>query len=73
MCESDPAQEKRKTIEYSMEYKVCNKCGKWHTQCDCIVIITVQSAENQVKAELEVKSSLSSSLGLTVARARTSL
>ncbi len=42
---------------YLTEYKVCDKLGKWHMQCNCIIIITVQSAENQVRAELEVKSS----------------
>ncbi len=31
--------------------------GEWHTQCNCIVLITVQSAENHVVSELEVKSS----------------
>ncbi len=30
--------------------------GEWHVQCDCIVLITVQSAENCVANELEVKS-----------------
>jgi hypothetical protein len=32
--------------------------GEWHMQCNCIVLITVQSAENCVANELEVKSSL---------------
>jgi hypothetical protein len=45
------------THNYSTEYKVCGKHGKWHTQRNCIVLITVQSSENQVRAELEVKSS----------------
>jgi hypothetical protein len=44
--------------DYLTECKVCDMHGKWHTQCNCIVIITVQSAENQVRAELEVKSSI---------------
>jgi hypothetical protein len=43
--------------DYSMEYNVCDKHGNWHAQCDFIVIITVQSAENRVRAELEVKRS----------------
>jgi hypothetical protein len=25
---------------------VCGKRGKWHTQCDCIVIITVKRAKD---------------------------
>jgi hypothetical protein len=30
--------------------------GEWHVQCNCIVLITVQSAENHDANELEVKS-----------------
>jgi hypothetical protein len=29
--------------------------GEWHTQCNSIVLITVQSVENHVQSELEVK------------------
>jgi hypothetical protein len=49
---------------YSTEYKVCDKHGKWHTQCNCILIITVQSAKNQVRAELEVRSSFVDLFGI---------
>ncbi len=36
---------------YLTEYRVCDKHGKWCTQCNCIIIITVQSAKNIVKVE----------------------
>jgi hypothetical protein len=36
----------QKTRVYLMEHKVIDKLGKVHTQCNCIVLITVQSAEN---------------------------
>jgi hypothetical protein len=32
-------------LDYQTQY--CVKiCGEWHVQCNCIVLITVQSAEN---------------------------
>jgi hypothetical protein len=43
--------------DYSTEYKVPDKKGKWHVQCICIVIVALQRAENQLVAELEVKTS----------------
>jgi hypothetical protein len=39
-------------------------CGEWHVQCDCIVLITVQSAENCVENELEVKGSYVDQFGV---------
>ncbi len=33
-------------------------------QCNCIVLITVQSAENQIRGELEVKSSFINLFGV---------
>jgi hypothetical protein len=30
--------------------------GEWHRQCDCIMLITLQIAENCVASELEVNS-----------------
>ncbi len=42
--------------DYQTEYRVKIR-GEWRVQCDCIVLITVQSAENRVRSELEVKSS----------------
>ncbi len=42
--------------DYPTEYSVKDKRGKWHVQCNCIVLITVKRAEDWVKAELEVKS-----------------
>jgi hypothetical protein len=38
--------------------------GEWHVQCNCIVLITVQSAENQVWGQLEVKSSYIDEFGV---------
>jgi hypothetical protein len=42
-------------------------------QCDCIVLITVRKAEDQAKAELEVKSSYANLLWVNAARARMTL
>jgi hypothetical protein len=42
-------------LDYQTSYGVKIR-GEWHVQCDCIVLITVQSAENRVANELEVKS-----------------
>jgi len=45
------------THDYPTEYKVRDKRGDWHVQCDCIVLVTVRKAEEQTQAELEVESS----------------
>jgi hypothetical protein len=43
--------------DYPTEYKVRDKRGEWHVQCDCIVIVTVRKAEERTQAELEVVTS----------------
>jgi hypothetical protein len=43
--------------DYLTEYKVRDKRGVWHVQCDCIVIMTVKKAEERTQAELEVATS----------------
>ena len=42
---------------YPTEYRVKDKKGEWHVQCDCIVLVTVRKAEERTQAELEVESS----------------
>jgi hypothetical protein len=42
-------------LDYQTWYQVKIR-GEWHAQCNCIVLITVQSGENRVENELEVKS-----------------
>ena len=49
---------------YPMEYSVRDKIGKWHIQCDCTVIVTLQRAETRVIAELEVKTSFVDLFGI---------
>ncbi len=53
-----------KKHNYLMEYSMCDKQEKWHTKCDCIVIVTVKRAEDWDKAELEVKSSFVNLFGI---------
>ena len=43
--------------DYPTEYKVRDKRGVWHVQCDCIVIVTVRKAEEWTQAKLEVATS----------------
>jgi hypothetical protein len=43
--------------DYPAEYKVKDKKGEWHVQCDCIVLMTVKKAEERMQAEVEVESS----------------
>jgi hypothetical protein len=43
--------------DYPTEYKVRDKKGVWHVQCDCIVIVTVRKAEERTQVELEVATS----------------
>ena len=43
--------------DYLTEYRVKDKRGEWHVQCDCIVLVTVKKAEEQTQAELEVATS----------------
>jgi len=42
---------------YPTEYKVRDKRGEWHVQCDCIMIVTVRKFEERTQAELEVATS----------------
>jgi hypothetical protein len=35
--------------DYPTEYKVRDKRGVWHVQCDCIVIVTVRKAEERTQ------------------------
>ena len=66
-CTGTPTAVKKH--DYLMEYKLRDKRGDWHVQCDYIVLVTVRKAEERTQAELEVESSYTS-LGSTVARAR---
>ena len=43
--------------DYPTEYRVKDKKGEWHVQCDCIVLVMVRKAEEWTQAELEVESS----------------
>jgi hypothetical protein len=43
--------------DYPTEYRVKDKRGEWHVQCDCIVLVTVRKAEERSQAELEVVTS----------------
>ncbi len=54
-CTSTPTNVKRH--DYLAEYKVRDKRGDWHVQCNCIVLVTVRKAEELMQAELEVESS----------------
>jgi hypothetical protein len=53
-CTGTPTSVKKH--DYLTEYKVKDRQGEWHVQCNCIVLITVNKAEDQAKVELEVKS-----------------
>jgi hypothetical protein len=50
--------------DYPTEYKVRDKRGEWHVQCDCIVIVTVRKAEERTQAELEVATSYMDLFGI---------
>jgi hypothetical protein len=43
--------------DYPTEYRVKDKRGEWHVQCDCIVLVTIKKAEERTQAKLEVESS----------------
>ena len=43
--------------DYPTEYRVKDKRGEWHVQCDCIMIVTVRKAEEWTQAELGVATS----------------
>jgi hypothetical protein len=40
---------------YPLEFKVRDRRGEWHMQCNCIMLITVKRAEDRAKAEVEVE------------------
>jgi hypothetical protein len=50
--------------DYPTEYKVRDRWGEWHVQCDCIVIVTVRKAEQRTQAELEVSTSYADLFGI---------
>ena len=54
-CTGTPTAVKKHN--YPTEYKVRDKRGDWHVQCDCIMLVTVRKAEERTQAELEVESS----------------
>jgi hypothetical protein len=55
-CTGTPIAVNKLNYPRPLAYRVKMR-GEWHRQCNCIVLITVQSAENCVMSELEVKSS----------------
>jgi hypothetical protein len=59
-----------KKRDYPTEYNVRDTCGHKHTQCNCIIIVTVKKVDEQPKVELEVNTGSVNFLGLTAARAR---
>ena len=67
-CTGTPTAVKKH--DYPTEYRVRDKRGDWHVQCNCIVLMTVRKAEEWAQAELEVESSYMDLLGSTLARAR---
>jgi hypothetical protein len=58
--------------DYSTEYKVRDKRGEWHVQCDCIVIVTVRKAEERTQAELEVATSYMDLFGINSSQSQRS-
>jgi hypothetical protein len=50
--------------DYPTEYKVRDRWGEWHVQCNCIVIVTVRTAEQRTQAELEVSTSYTDLFGI---------
>jgi hypothetical protein len=56
--------------DYPMEYRVKDKRGEWHVQCNCIMLVTIKKAEERTQAELEVGTSYADPSESTVARVR---
>ena len=50
--------------DYPAEYKVKDKKGEWHVQCDCIVLVPVKKAEERMQAEVKVESSYVNLFGI---------
>ena len=46
-----------------MEYRVKDKRGEWHMQCDCIVLVTAK-VEERTQREFEVKTSYINLFGI---------
>ena len=62
-----------KHADYPTEYRVKDKRGEWHVQCDCIVLVTVvRKAEEQTQAELEVESSYMDLFGINSSQSQRS-
>ncbi len=54
-CTGTPISVDKLDYPIPLAYRVKMR-GEWHRQCNCIVLITLQSAENRVASELEVNS-----------------
>ncbi len=71
-CTGTPIDVDKLNFPRPLAYLV-NIRGEWHTQCNCIVLITVQSAEICVASKLEVKSGFVDLFGVEATRARMTL
>jgi hypothetical protein len=58
--------------DYWTEYKVRDKRGLWHVQCNCILIVTVKKAEERTQAELEVATSYVDLFGINSSQSQRS-
>jgi hypothetical protein len=54
--------------DYPTEYKMKEKKGEWHVQCDCILLVTVRKAVERTQAELKVESSYMDLFGVDSTR-----
>jgi len=50
--------------DYPTEYRVKDKRGEWHVQCNCIVLDTIKKAEEQMRTELELGTSYVNLFGI---------
>ena len=50
--------------DYPTEYRVKNKQGEGHVQCNCIMLVIVKKAEERTQAELEVGTSYVNLFGI---------
>ena len=50
--------------DYPTKYRVKDKRGEWHAQCNCIVLVTIKKAEEQMRTELEVGTSYVNLFGI---------
>jgi len=58
--------------DYPTEYRVIDKRGEWHVQCDCIMLVMVRKAEERTQAELEVESSYMDLFGINSSQSQRS-